>query len=410
MALMENTPWRIVIIAAGASLILLVSIFLITLPKKAGFDTENIEKILEFKNAFFAGHEEGKKVWEFYAREGWSGRSSTLTYLTDISRGRLFKKNGELIVKDLKGLKVKAYRATKIVEVWGVPEEKPEGASKLTALIAFAKNNKKYKFANLKADYLRYDPNAKRSDVKGHIVIVNPSFTLLGENMTIDHDKGTSTLSEKILYRRKDLKLKCGNVEYDSNDERVVASVSVESSIKSSPHPTYLKAQKLILFADEKKDIFIQGEVDLHQGKKYAVADSAVYSNPGQKILLTGQVKAVFQKGDALLRKDTMDKLKNPDARKLLKEKTFLTADNLEVKTKSGDARAFGRVYIYQKGREARSQTAEYNDKLEDILMTGDVHIKKENQWIKCQRIVVSVDDETFTAVGSVEAEFKIKK
>jgi len=411
---MEHAPWRIIIIAAGASLILLIGVFVFTLPKKATFETEPVEKILEFKSAFIAGHEEGRKVWEFYAKEGWSGKNKEFTLLSGVSKGRMYnKKDGDLIVRDLKALRVKAFRYSKITEAFGLPEGETKGQSKLTAFIAFTGKNpktKKRQFAALVTDYLRYDPKAKKSNLSGHIRLQSSKLTLNCEVLEIDHEAEIARLNQNLTIKRKDLTCKGKYLEYSSKEEKINIEGSVEAKIQSSPHPTRLKATQVVFFADEKKDFTAVGSIEVQQGKKYSLAQRAVYNQPAKKLLLQGGVRTVIEKARAILKEETVAKLKSKDAKELLREKTFLTSDSLELKTKSGDAVARGRVTVSQKGREGRADLAVYSEKNETITLTGKVYLKKENQWIRCQKIIISVKNETFEAAGEVEAEFKIKK
>ena len=407
---MEHTPWKPVIFGAAASLILLFIVYFITLPKQAGFEFQNIEKILEFKQAFIGGHEEGKKVWSFYAQQGWSGKDKAVTYLEGVSQGQFYNKKGELLLRDLNALRVKAQRYSKVVEAYGLPEGATTGESKLTADISFSKVSGKRKYADLLTDYLKYTPNRKWSELKGHIRLKDPKLILYCGEMEIDHDKGVAYLRDNINIKRKDLSLTSRELTYFSDEERLNALGSVESRIKSEPKPTRLLADQITLFADENKDFTAAGNLLVFQGSKTAVAEEAVYNQPQKKLQLKGKVKTVIEKARAILKEDTAKKLKSEEARKLLKEKTVLTSDSLEMSTKNGDAVAKGSVLVTQKGREGKAEQAIYNDQSEDITLTGKVYLKKQREWIKCQEILVSVKNETFEAVGSVEAEFKLKK
>lgn len=401
---MEHTPWKPVIIGAAASLALLFIVYFITLPKQAGFEFQNIEKILEFKQAFIGGHEEGKKVWSFYAEKGWSNKQKDYTYLEGVSQGQFYNKKGELLVRNLKAPRVKAQRYSKVVEAYGLPSHQ------LTADISFSKVSGRRKYADLLTDYLKYNPNRKLSELKGHIRLKDPKLTLNCDEMEIDHDKGIAYLKDNINIRRKDLSLTSRELIYFSDEERLSAAGSVEARIKSEPKPSRVLADRVTFFADEKKDFSAVGNILVFQGSKTAVADQALYSQPKNKLVLKGRVKTVIEKARAILKADTAKKLKSEEGRKLLKEKTVLTSDMLEMSTKSGDAVAEGSVVVTQKGREGKAEQAVYNDKSEDITLTGNVFLKKQKEWIKCRSILVSVKDETFEAVGSVEAEFKLKK
>lgn len=401
---MEHAPWRLIIISAAASLVLLLLVYFIALPKKIDYGTEKVEKILEFRNADFAGHEAGKKVWEFKAGYGWSGKDKELTNLTDITGGRFYK-DGDLIVKRLSAPQIKAYRTSKIVEVYGT------GKYRIIAQVAFTGKDRsgRRRFAAMKSNYLRYEPNLKKTFVSGNIILKERDTNLSGEEMEINHETETADLRKDIKYRRPDVSLSCDTLNYQAKEEQFIAWGQVKSRIKGQK-TTLLNADHILLFADQNQAVEILGSVEAFQGKKTIVANAASYSKPQNQITFLGRVKTAIEKGEQILKEETAKKLKSKEARELLYSKTFLTSDALTLSLRSGDAQARGNVLVSQKGRQAKADQAVYSDKTENITMTGNVYLAKEKQWIKCRKIYISVNKETFEAVGSVEAEFKIKK
>ncbi len=400
---MENSPWKIIFIATGSSLLLLFLVYIIVLPK--GLHNEApTDRIANFKNTHVAGHEKGVKQWEFYAKSGWVDKDRQTTYLEDVTMGSIYK-DGDLITKNLVAPKVKAFPNTKAIEAYG------EGKTRLSAEIAFMekKNNEERKFAKVYAESLKYNPSTKTTTIAGNVRVKDPSMSLRANQMIIDNEKEMSDLSEKVYVNRKDITLSCNNMHYDSKDERVEARGDVRSTIKGK-QKTNLNADFVQLFVDTTKDVNANGNVEVVQGKKTAVANSLFYNKSTEVIMLSGEVKAVISKGRALLKEDTIGKLHNPDARKLLEEKTFISSDNLDLSTKNGDALASGNVVVTQSSREARSNVADYSDATESIILTDNVYLKKDKAWVKCRKINISVKNETFTAIGSVEAEFKIWK
>ena len=389
-------------------MILLFSVYFITLPKKATFEVEKTERILEFNSAYFSGRENGKKVWEFYARRGWSGKNNDITYLEDISRGKFYK-DGDLIVKDLKAPSLRAWRQSKVVEAFGLPEGVTTGESRLSATIAFTPRGRR-KYALLRADRILYNPNAKTSTITGRIKLKEKKSSLFADAMTIDHEKETAGASGNINIIRSDLSLSCEALEYFAKEERILSRGKISSIIKGNPEPTIVNCSSMELFADPKKDISASGSLEVFQGKKIALCDSLTYNKAQSKIILNGKVKTIIEKAQALLKKETVEKLKSEEAKKLLYEKTVINSDQMQLSTSNGDANAYGNVIITQKDRIGKADKASYSEKSEMITLSDNVYLKKENQWIRCKTINVSVKDETFDAVGSVEAEFKIRK
>ncbi|HTY13068.1 MAG TPA: LptA/OstA family protein [Candidatus Omnitrophota bacterium] len=405
---MENTPWRIIFIGAGASLVLLVLVYFIALPKTADYDAEKIDRIMEFHDSFFSGHENGRKVWEFRADRGWSGKDREVTYFEGITRGRFFS-SGEVIVKDLIAPRVQARKSSKLIEAFGMLENDLIKRSRLRAVVAFTPKGKR-KFALLTADHITYDPNAKRSMLDGNISLKDKDSDLMADHMTIDHENEVATLSDHIRTVRKELGLTSDSLNYFARDERMVAGGHVRCRIAGKPSPTLVSCGLMEFYIDQGRDVNASGSLEVIQGKKAVVAEQMTYRNPAKEVILSGNVRTVIQKAGSIFKPGTAAKIKSGEARKLLAEKTFITSDSLTLSTRVGDAVAAGNVHVYQKGREGKAEKASYSDPSEILTLTGQVFLKKEKQWIKCQSIQVSVKNETFNAVGSVEAEFRIKK
>ncbi|MBI5701352.1 hypothetical protein HZC34_05875 [Candidatus Saganbacteria bacterium] len=402
---MENSPWRILFIATGASLLLLLFVYFLILPKSEK-SQGTVEKIAVFKNTRVSGRENGKKAWEFSAKSGWAEKDNQMTYLENVTHGILYK-DGKIITKNLTAPKVKANPSTKVIEAFA------ENKKQIKAHISFRQRDKDKdndrNFASIRADFLAYDPNAKKTSLNGNIKIREKEISLSSDSMEIDNEKETSDFAGNVSIDRKDVFLRCRLLHYDSNEEKLNAEDGVRSIIKGK-QKTYLNSKKMSLYSDDKKDVEASGLIEVVQGKKSAVANEGNYNKETEKILLKGDVRAVITKGRALLKEGTIKKLKNPDAKTLLEEKTFITSDTLTMSTINGDAKADGNVVVHQKGREAKADSADYSDSTETIMMVDNVYLKKDKDWIKSKKIIISVKNETFDAIGSVEAEFKIKK
>ncbi|OGC38594.1 hypothetical protein A2526_04165 [candidate division WOR-1 bacterium RIFOXYD2_FULL_36_8] len=372
------------------------------LPKKI-ISIDKIDKITSLKNAYMSGYNEGKKSWEFYATEGWSDKYQQITYLKDVSKGNLYE-DGELITSNLSASTVKVFKRSKIVEAAGLEKKQ------LSANIAFTskKNKEKRKFAGIKSNFLKYIPNDKRTELAGNINIKEKNIKISGEKMAIDHNEETAKIENNVKVIRSDISINCNILAYDSKQEKLNLFENITAKIKGK-QKTKVKADNISFFLDDEKDININGNIELTQEKKNIVGNKAFYNKKENNIFFQDGTKAVIEKGGALLKEETTKKLKSPDAKNLLKEKTIIEANALNLSTKNGDVRAEGNVFVSQKGKEAKSDYADYSDLLEIITLTKNVYLKKDTDWIKCEKITVFVKDEIFEATGSIEAEFKLK-
>lgn len=389
----ENLVWKIVYIASIFSLVVLGAAYYLIAPRESNFFTEEkIEKIAEFKDTRISGRKEGRKVWEFYAEEGWTTKDREITYLYNVKEGKIYE-GKKLTLKDLTAPQVKAFRRSEIVEVIGPP------------LHAYLEEGGEW--TKIAADYLKYIPSEKRSEIEGNVTLFKKDSSISAQKIRIDHERETADISGDIKLKRKDGILRAESLNYFSSDERLEAG-GIDLKVSEGKLKTEIKAARASFFSDISKDMSIQGSLEALQGKKLAIAQEGFYSQKSKKLTMRRNVRTIFEKGSVMLKEETVQKLKNIEAKKILKEKTVLTCNELIFSTRTGDARASGSVFVSQKQREAKADRAVYNDKDETLSLFGNVFMKKGKDWISCKQVIVSVKNETFEAVGSVEAEFKL--
>jgi len=359
----ENFSWKVVYIAVFFSLAVLLTVYFLISPRESPFFTEQkTDKIAEFQQTRVTGRKEGKKVWELSAKSGYTTRNHEITYLSNIVQGTIYKKNKPSI-KNLVCRQAKAFLRTNIIE--------------LSTLRA--KMDIDQQWANVTADSLKYFPDEKRAEITGQVKIRKQKETLSSDS-----------------------------ARYFSEEEKTEADGNLRLTIKEGKTATSLKANHGISFSDPDKDMAFSGSLEVIQGKKVAVAEEGTYSRKTKELKIKGSAKVVFEKAKALLDDDTAQKLKNLEAKSILKERTILTADELTFFIRSDDAGARGNVYVSQKKREAKSDQAVYNDDRSLLTLTGNVYMKKNSEWVRAQKVLVYVKKEAFEAVGSVEAEFNL--
>ncbi len=409
---MEQAPWKPILFAALASFVMLILIFVFTLPKVE--TTKRIDRILEFDASSIVGRTDGKKVWEFSAKTGWVGKNKDITNLKDVVEGTFYK-DGELLIKNFTAEQVSAFRGSKRVE-----------AKKAKAQISItSKRNKgKRKYSSINADFFSHNPDLKESSLSGNIRLIDKKTTLFSDNMRINHDKEIAWLTDNIRIKREDVSLTCRALEYRAKTEKILAQKNIRSTI-SGKEKTRIKSGYLQMYIDENKDVSISSEVEVIQGKKVCTADQAIYNKIKKEITLSGSVETIIERGSALIKEKTAQKLKDKKIKELLKNKTLQSSDTLILSTINGDYKAFGNIIVRQKGpsrrgpalprgrlaevdKKAKAERADYSDKNETITLTNNVYLKEKERWVKCQKVIISVKDKTFEASGQVEAEFKL--
>ncbi|MDD4179035.1 MAG: hypothetical protein PHH14_03190 [Candidatus Margulisbacteria bacterium] len=355
----DNFGWKTVYIATVFSLVVLGFAYWLISPRDANyFSEEKIDKIAEFTKTSIAGRKDGKKSWEFYARSGWASKSKNITYLYNVTKGTIFK-DGKPFVSALAAPTVEVYRQAERIEARSIKARLDIG--------------------RVTADRAVINIKAKTVHLYGHPLITRPDRTISADEF-----------------------------EYLSNDERFNAAGRVAMKIKENNIVTRVNCEQAVFFTDQGKEITLRGSVEALQGKKAAIARHGVYSKQANGLRLSGETRTIMEKAGAFIKPETLKQLTDPEEKALLRQKTVIAADEIFFSTKSGDAQASGSVEVTQKGRVARSARAVYNDRDESITLTGNVYLKKGEEWISCREVIVSVKDETFEAIGVTEARFKI--
>ena len=186
-------------------------------------------------------------------------------------------------------------------------------------------------------------------------------------------------------------------------------TANISGGVRIIKDDTKISGKKMVAYFEE--DTYtVSGDVEITQKGKAAVGEVAILDEKRGEIKLEKNVRFLIEKGTALIEEEAAENLRNPEAKEILKEKTVLMCDVLKLPTKGKDAEATGSVEIMQQEKRAKSDKAVYRGDSETIVLTGNVFIEKGSEWIKTQKVIVSVSEESFEAVGKVEAEFKIKK
>jgi lipopolysaccharide assembly outer membrane protein LptD (OstA) len=369
--------FRKMITPAIAVILIALAVYVIKVSDKINLlQTFIPEKIAVLKNVHMSG-KEGEHSWEIFAKEGWTGRDKNTTTFEFITEAEIDKNNRPLI-KDLKARRLKISKNKDIEILKGADEEKG-GDRYLNMLIDFnAVSNKKTKrqFSSLTADSVKFNPNTEKATIIGNIRIFKDKLLIKSEKIDLDLNKNVATFESR-------------------------SSFSKEGS--------RLFANSAVAFFDEDK-IFMSGSIEVIQKNKTAESDAATYNDRSKTIVLSSNVKAVIKKLGNMIKEKNAKKIKGKEAKSALQEKTVITCDNLQLSNDKGDCRAYGRVRVLQKEKEAKSDEAVYQENSENIVLTGNVYMKRKDDWVRANKVIVSVDKETFEAIGKVETIFKVKR
>lgn len=288
------------------------------------------------------------------------------------------------------------------------------------------------------SDFVRYDRQTKQAVAKGNVKIYqedvvittteaqydqqnkitnirvpfellqtkkgDPPTTLKGQALTAYHGS-KHVVVERDVYLKRD-GIPGARPANASRKEKLKTAIKREESIITGDHMDYWT---------NTKDAKFDGNVKFLQKEKNATGDHAYVDNKKKKVFMNDHVILTQIKGDWLVRNEIVDASKpDKDRDEALAETTVMTGDNLEVDQETNDAVMTGAmVTVTQKGKRATGKRAEYSDKLQQITLTQDVRIAKDDGgWITADRAVFHTETEKFEAYGAkgiqVETEFKL--
>jgi lipopolysaccharide assembly outer membrane protein LptD (OstA) len=388
----DNLSWKSILFGVFFSLIILGLAYWLISPREATFFTEGKStKIAEFRNLFLSGRREGKSSWKFFAQEGWTSRDKEVTVLSGVKHGQIFSGQAEPLVTQLSALEMKVWPRTEVIEASG----------RIKTKFNLGKNGKK-DWATITGRQLKYLNADKRTEISGEVSLVKKDAVIHTDKMIIYHQDKTADLQGAVRLRRRSGRLLADSLRYFNEEERLIAERHVRLSIIDGKQKTAVRANLIAFYLDPAKEMRFSGSVEVDQGRNIAQGQEGSYLEKTKEVGLKHHVKAIFSKSAEAAR------AKSPTAKEILKGQTLLTADELVFSTQTGNAQANGSVQVRQKGKEAKSDRAAFDDKSDLLVLTGHVYLKQGDRWIQCRQINASVSSESFQAIGSVEAEFKI--
>ncbi|MFA5114151.1 MAG: hypothetical protein WC529_07655 [Candidatus Margulisiibacteriota bacterium] len=399
----ESFSWKSIFFGVFFSLLVLAVAYWLIAPRDYTFFTQDkSDRLAEFHQTRVVGRQDGQTVWELNAGSGWTDKAQEITYLTDVRQGKLYNKKGQLVLHGLRAPSARAWRHSEIVEATG-------GVNAYLDIGKFTREPKK------EADWLRmtgavikYLPAEKRSELAGKITLAQHDSVIRAGRVAIDHERKSANLQGNIRLTRRDSDIVAETLEYFGETEALKAAGRITLRLKESRTRTLIKCDRADLSVDLDRDIDLAGNVEVTQGKKLSLAGAGTYSRRRQQLLLRDGTRTVLEKAANEIKPETARQLDSPEQKRLLRQKTVIAAREMVFSLKTGDARATGSVEVTQQGREARSDSAFYDDKLETLALSGNVYLKRGEEWLSCRQVIISVKNETFEARGVQEAKFNL--
>lgn len=277
--------------------------------------------------------------------------------------------------------------------------------------------------ATIKAPRIRFDLRADVTEATGGVEVVQgdatlaaPALRVEGRTSDVTADGGVTLtqpgsrltgrrLKANLAARRADVRedvtlVRMGGAAPGRSDRATAALAREETTITAGR----------MLFRWDVNEAEAEDRVVVKQRDKTAWADRMTYSEPENRLVMTGRVVLEQLSGEWLVREGLASPPRDPREREALASLTRLTCTRLTMTLRERDIEAEGPLLVTQKDRSASGDRGAYTEATRRLVVTGNVRMQEaDGQRLRADRVVISLIEETFEAEGNVVTEFVVR-
>ncbi len=350
-----------------------------------------------------SGFEGNMKKWTVKARDISSTRNQEVVRMDGVRSGTIF--DGQDVIADrIVAETVYVANFRNELEAIGSPEITARADLRR---LAGGNRDKSIELSDIRAARVTYFGRQNRTEVLG-LFSRDKNTSIKAEKAVIDHRTGKALLTGDPVLRTKESAVRSASFEVSIREDTLKSERRAEIIVDRNGRSSITGERLIFNFKSETGSI--EGKVRFSQAGKSASASNLIFDIRSDTAELREDVNATFVKARSILKDPSSARIKGEEARKSLDKGVSLSCDRLLVSLSGKDAKAAGDVRVWQNDRYAMSSRAEYDPKREIITLSGNVSLKKNREWLKTERVVVSVNDGTFQAIGNVEMDLRIKR
>lgn len=371
-------------------------------------------KNVEIFDSSIVGYDKGKRSYEIHFDYSWAGRNKYIFRIRKITLGRLYDKNGKMVLDNIEAERVRVNSRSKVIiatkNAQAVFVKRDKGKSDFsvssTSLKYFNYNKKAYlgDGVYLKGEDVEVSANEMILDANENILTIKPPFQIILEDyyaksgeMEVNIDKEVTVLKGGVSVSRD---AQTGN--FDDISER-------EAQIRQKP--ALLTAGRLEYKAlpNKNAEITLSNTLKLTQPDKEIEAEKGTYLKTEKEFTAEGYVRFYADNLAWIVKKEKRDQFKNDEIQESLYKPVELKTDWLWVNTEKGILKLKGNVYVKQGNRVITCDNLDYDDESGLIVLQGNVTIEKgEGEVLSGDKIVIDVNNEQFWTESKTAIEFEI--
>ncbi len=222
------------------------------------------------------------------------------------------------------------------------------------------------------------------------------SLPVTAEKKEDQQESGTKTFDIKSdhaqMRRKENIYTWTGNIKFKYDDINVEAD-----KLKIN------KNKKLAQFSGSVHLIRNQAEED-STGQSEGNNNKRAKNQQAKEEIWSQELDYDYEEEILLAEKEV--KLETTKEEKPLK----LTSQYLKLWTESNDMQAKEDVFVDYDEQEIKGEHLEYTAAEEKMVVTEQVEIKEEDNWIKSEQAVLWLEDDLLEADGQVEMEFEVEE
>lgn len=246
----------------------------------------------------------------------------------------------------------------------------------------------------LTAPSLRYEARSGDLTAEGGVSLAQPGNRLTGRRLLANLPaKRADVQGDAVLVREPG--------PPPSPSDRAAAALAREETTVTAGR---------IVFRWDVTEAEAEDRVVVKQRDKTAWADRMTYSEPSNRLIMTGRVVLEQLSGEWLVREGLVAPPRDERDRAALASVMRLTSTRLTMTLRERDIVAEGPLTVTQKDRSASGDHGTYTAATRLLVVTGNVRMQEaDGQRLRADRVVISLVDETFEAEGNVQTEFVVR-
>jgi lipopolysaccharide assembly outer membrane protein LptD (OstA) len=382
-------------------------------------------KKIEVNGSLISGYTNGKINWQIAADYVWAGRSKFLFRGENITTGKLYGTDEQLILDALKANYVKANSKSKTLSANGAisgyfiqTKDRDTGAA----------GSKKY--SSVKANELRYYRMSKRMYLRQDVVInKNKAKITVNRQAEVDCEKNITTLADGFVMESEDIVVSADRMVMYINDDYAEISGHVSGQRKPEENeavadydereillrakPTYLYCDFLKHTTQNDNDLVeASGNIRVQQEEKIISANNGLYDKNQKLFHVWGDIEFTTDTLDWLVDKTRKNQFQNQQLADALKQTTKIVCDRIRFDAQKRELVLAGNVLLKQKDYKISCRRVEFDDRASLIKLMGAVKIEnlKDGQTIKCNSIEIDIQNESFKADEQTHIDFEVDK